>query len=249
MKILIAIDDTDNLETPGTGHLASALSDLLEEKGLGKGSAVTRHQLYVHPEILYTSHNSSMCFEAEIDKINHDKVISFCQEFLIKESAPGSDPGLCIVDIDALDAEKETLIEYGRKAKNTILNKQIAYDLAASLNILLSEHGGTGDGIIGALAGTGLRLSGNDGRLKGHFLVGDVNSTLQVKELLKRTGTDIVRTEQGHTLNDNDTVRIGKKVKAVYLDYKAVLLVFPVNENGNECSLWETCSKEQLKKY
>ena len=247
MKILIAIDDTDNLETPGTGHLASDLSGLLEKTGLGKGSPVTRHQLYVHPDIPYTSHNSSMCFEAEIEDKNHDHVISFCQDFLIKESAPGSDPGLCIVDIAALEA-KETLIEYGRKAKNTILNKKIAYDLAASLKVHLSEHGGTGDGIIGALAGTGLRLSGNDGRLKGHFLVGDVNDTLPVKELLKRTGADIVRTEEGHTLNDDDTVRIGKKVKAVYLDHKSVLLVFPVENNGDG-RLWETCSKEQLKKY
>ena len=247
MKILIAIDDTDNLETPGTGHLASALSDLLEKNGLGKGSPVTRHQLYVHPDIPYTSHNSSMCFEAEIDSKNHERVILFCQNFLIRESAPGSDPGLCIVDIEAL-RERDTLIEYGRKAKEIILNKKIAYKLAASLDVHLSEHGGTGDGIIGALAGTGLRLSGNDGRLKGHFLVGDVNDTLMVKELLKKTGADIVRTEDGHTLNDDDNVRIGKKVKAVYLDHKSVLLVFPVENNGNG-NLWETCSKEQFKKY
>ena len=247
MNILIAIDDTDNLESPGTGHLASHLIELLEENGLGKGSPITRHQLYVHQDILYTSHNSSMCFEAEIDGINLGNITTFCQDFLIKESAPGSDPGLCIVDIDAL-REKDVLIEYGRKAKNTILNKKIAYDLAASLNVHLSEHGGTGDGIIGALAGTGLRLSGNDGRFKGKFAIGDENDTLPVKEILKRTGADTVKIEEGYTLHDNDMVRIGKKVKAVYLDYKAVILVFPVKENGNR-GLWETCTKEQLKKY
>ena len=247
MKILIAIDDTDNLETPGTGHLASALSDLLEKNGLGKGSPVTRHQLYVHPDIPYTSHNSSMCFEADIGNECLDRVTSFCRDFLIKESAPGSDPGLCIVNIDALD-KKETLIDYGRKAKNTILNKKIAYDLAASLNVHLSEHGGTGEGIIGALAGTGLRLSGNDGRFKGHFIVANINDTISAKELLKRTGADTIRTEKGNTLNDMDMVRIGRKVKAVYLDYKAVILVFPVKENGNG-RLWETCTKEQLKRY
>ena len=248
MKILIAIDDTDNLETPGTGHLASALSDLLEERGLGKGSPVTRHQLYVHPDIPYTSHNSSMCFEAEISEGDFEHITTFCQDFLVKESAPGSDPGLCIVDIDALD-KKDILIDYGRKAKNTILSKKIAYDLASSLNIHLSEHGGTGDGIIGALAGTGLRLSGNDGRLKGHFIVGDVNDTLSARDLLKKTGADIVRTEEGYTLHEDDVVRIGKKVKAVYLDHRAVVLVFPVRDNGNRCTLWETCAKEQLKKY
>ena len=212
MRILIAIDDTDNLETPGTGHLASHMIELLEEKGLGKGSPITRHQLYVHEDIPYTSHNSSMCFEAEIDINNLDHITEFCQDFLVKESAPGSDPGLCIVNPKELLSE-EILINYGKNAKKNILNKKIAYDLAASLKVHLSEHGGTGDGIIGALAGTGLRLSGNDGRLKGHFLVGDINDTLTVKELLKRTGADIVKTEDGHALQDDDIVRIGKKSK------------------------------------
>ena len=83
MKVLIAIDDTDNLETPGTGHLASDLIDLLEKEGLGKGSPITRHQLYVHEDIPYTSHNSSMCFEAEIEESNLGRVTEFCQDFLI----------------------------------------------------------------------------------------------------------------------------------------------------------------------
>ena len=248
MKILIAIDDTDNIETPGTGHLASDMIALLEKEGLGKGSPITRHQLYVHKDIPYTSHNSSMCFEAEIKNENLGRVTKFCQDFLVRESAPGSDPGLCIVNPEKLSS-METLIEYGKRAKNTILNKKTAYDLAESLNVHLSEHGGTGDGIIGALAGTGLRLSGNDGRLKGHFLVGDINDTLPVKELLKRTGADFVKTEEGHALRDDDIVRIGEKVKAVYLDYKAVLLVFPVDDSKNGCRLWKTCTKEQLKKY
>lgn len=168
MRILIAIDDTDNHETPGTGHLASFLSESFEKKGWGKGFPVTRHQLYLHKDIPYTSHNSSMCFEAEIDCNELENIKTFCQDFLVRESAPGSDPGLCIVDTEALKSV-DALVEYGRKAKNTVLNKDIAYNLAGSLNVHLSEHGGTGDGIIGALAGTGLRLSGNDGRFRGHF--------------------------------------------------------------------------------
>ena len=62
-----------------------------------------------------------MCFGAEIEKENLERVTTLCQDFLIKESAPGSDPGLCIVDIDALE-QKDTLIEYGRNAKKIILN-------------------------------------------------------------------------------------------------------------------------------
>lgn len=248
MKILISIDDTDNLESPGTGHLASFLSESFEKNGWGKGGPVTRHQLYVHEDIPYTSHNSSMCFEAEINGSYLEDIKIYCQDFLVKESAPGSDPGLCIANIDEI-VSKEKLIEYGKRAKKTILNKQIAYDLANSLNVHLTEHGGTGEGIIGALAGAGLRLTGNDGRFKGHFLIGDADDILKVKDLLRKTKTDLVRTEDGYVLNNNDTVRLGKKVKAVLLNHMAVLLVFPVKENGNERRLWETCTREQLKKY
>jgi hypothetical protein len=248
LKILISIDDTDNLESPGTGHLAANLIELLYKEGLGKGSFITRHQLYVHPDIPYTSHNSAMCFEVETSDSQLERIKTISQDFLIRESAPGSDPGLCIVNMDTL-ISRETLISYGKMAKNTTLNKKIAYDLANELDIHLSEHGGTGGGVIGALAGTGLRLSGSDGRIKGHFLIGEPEDIISVKDLLKKTGAYTVKTEDGYTLQDDDLVRLGKKVKAVYLDHKAVILVFPVNDVENGSQLWETCSKEQLKKY
>jgi hypothetical protein len=248
LKILISIDDTDNLESPGTGHLAANLIELLDKEGLGKGSFITRHQLYVHSDIPYTSHNSAMCFEAEINDTNLERIKTISQDFLIRESAPGSDPGLCIVNMETLTS-KDALISYGKKAKNTILNKKIAYELAKELDVHLSEHGGTGGGVIGALAGTGLRLSGNDGRIKGHFLIGEPEDIISAKDLLKKTGANTVKTEDGYTLQDDDIVRLGKKVKAVYLDHKAVILVFPVKETVNNSQFWETCSKEQLKKY
>jgi hypothetical protein len=248
LKILISIDDTDNLESPGTGHLAANLIELLDKEGLGKGSFITRHQLYVHPDIPYTSHNSAMCFEVETSETDLVKIKSICQDFLIRESAPGSDPGLCIVNMDTLRS-KEALISYGKKAKNTTLNKKIAYELAKELDIHLSEHGGTGGGVIGALAGTGLRLSGSDGRIKGHYKAGEIGEIISVKDLLDKTGADSVKTEDGYTLQEDNLVRIGKKVKAVYLDHRAVILVFPVKDTENGSSLWETCSKEQLKKY
>jgi hypothetical protein len=49
MKILISIDDTDNLESPGTGALASQIAADLESNGWGQSSFITRHQLLVHP--------------------------------------------------------------------------------------------------------------------------------------------------------------------------------------------------------
>ena len=67
-KILICIDDTDDLESIGTGELLENMCRELEREGFGTGGFVTRHQLYICDEIAYTSHNSSMCCEFECSK-------------------------------------------------------------------------------------------------------------------------------------------------------------------------------------
>ena len=67
MTTLITLDDTDHKGTPGTGHLAEALRKELESLYGATTSRITRHQLFVHADIPYTSHNSAMCFAADID--------------------------------------------------------------------------------------------------------------------------------------------------------------------------------------
>jgi len=168
INILVCIDDTDNIDSRGTGELASILAETIERKSWGKATPVTRHQLLIHPDIEYTSHNSSMCFEANIEQEYLADITRFSMDFLLKESAEGSDPGLCIVPLDTLK-DKQELINYGHNAKKNVLSKETAYALAKKLDIHLSEHGGTGIGVIGALAGTGLRLSGNCS-MTGHDL-------------------------------------------------------------------------------
>jgi len=151
MQILISIDDTDNLESPGTGYLISRIAADLESNGWGKSSFVTRHQLLVHPDVPYTSHNSAMCFSAEIEENCLKNVIHYASEFLVRESATGSDPGLCVAVIDSL-LNPDELISFGRSAKESVLTKESAYERAQQLGLHLSEHGGTGQGVIGALA-------------------------------------------------------------------------------------------------
>ena len=65
MKVLISIDDTDNIESRGTGALASLLSKECENRNWGRTYPITRHQMLIHPDIPYTSHNSSMCFSVD----------------------------------------------------------------------------------------------------------------------------------------------------------------------------------------
>ena len=189
MDILVGIDDTDDIESRGTGQLAAILAKEIEDRGFGRCLCVTRHQMLVHPDIPYTSHNSSMCFPASVRPSRYEDVIELAQDFLHRESAPGSDPGLCIVDTEEL-RKQDPLMEFGNRAKREVLQKSDAYALAEKLGIHLTEHGGTGLGVIGALAGCGLRLTGNDGRFRGHFRVDTANASMTASELIRQTGVD-----------------------------------------------------------
>ena len=122
----------------------------------GRFPMISRHQLRVHTGIPYTSHNSAMVFEAET-AVEQECVIEFLGQYLTRHSAPGPAPGLCIVPQLRPNAQ-EALIFYGRRAKQEVLTKDEAYALAKDIGAHLSEHGGTGGGVIGALAGIGLRL-------------------------------------------------------------------------------------------
>src|SRR5574337_287771 len=104
MRILLCIDDTDNLDSRGTGALASEIAADLEKNGWGESRFITRHQLLVHPDIPYTSHNSAMCFAADIHDSSLESVIDYSAAFLARESATGTDPGLCVVDVERLTA-------------------------------------------------------------------------------------------------------------------------------------------------
>jgi len=244
-NILVCIDDTDNIDSRGTGELASIMAATIEEKCWGKATPVTRHQLLIHPDIDYTSHNSSMCFEAEIEPEHLADITRFSMDYLVNESAEGSDPGLCIVLLDTLKDKKE-LINYGCRAKKSVLSKKTAYALAKKLDIHLSEHGGTGIGVIGALAGTGLRLSGNDGRFRGHFKIDRQSDIVSIGQIKEQTHVECVKTLDGEFLLDSEQIKLGNKVKAVLLENKSTLMVY---KNIEEPDVWQTCTKQQLKNY
>lgn len=250
MRALICIDDTDNIDIKrGTGQLASLLAEEIEGKGWAKCEPVTRHQLLVHPDVPYTSHNSAMCFAADIVLEHLQDIIDYSGRFLERERAVGSDPGLCVVIPERL-ANPGWLIAYGFSAKQEVLNKDYAYSLAAELGVHLSEHGGTGDGVVGALAGTGLRLSGNDGRFRGKFTLGLPGQSLTVADIYAKTYVTRIRNKAGGSfLKPHERVELGEVVKAVLIDREAVLLVNPLTNPGDQGAVWRTCSKEELKGY
>ena len=246
-QLLISIDDTDNLESPGSGTLAEHLAAALTQAGLARCGAISRHQLFVDDAIPYTSGNSAMCFPVEKLAGDNDAIISFSQHFLQSQAAIGSDPGLCVVSDDAR-LKRQPLIAFGHSAKQSILTKEEAYRLAVEMDIHLSEHGGSGGGVIGALAAIGLRLTGNDGRIRGWQELGAAGTHTTAGELCRHPDVDAVFNEDGQRLNDHDQVVFSEdQVKTILLHG---LRVAPVRRTGHHSSApWITLTRKQMKRY
>lgn len=243
MLILVSIDDTDDLESRGTGELAEEIATEIKKRGWGEAAGITRHQLYVHPDIPYTSHNSAMCFEADIQKRYFTEIIEYSAQYLARESASASDPGLCVVDIEAL-CDRTGLIAFGQRAKSKVITKEEAYKTAWGHGVHLSEHGGTGQGVIGALAGAGLRLGGNDGRFKGKIRLKNAAATMTVRELMSCTPIEEVHNIDGEQINPADVISIDSEIKTVLLGHRQVLLVRPAEHVK---ARWTPVTKQQLK--
>ena len=248
MKILISIDDTDNLDSPGSGQAAERLAHELQSRGMAQCSSISRHQLYVHEDIPYTSHNSAMCFAAATEAAQVDPIIRFSEKFLQCESAAGSDPGLCVAVADA-QLNTEALTAFGLTAKKSIVTKQDAYDLASLLGVHLSEHGGTGGGVIGALAAIGLRLQGNDGRFRGWYHLGKAGEISTVADICAHDFVDAVVDEKGQALAEDTLVVFAEDtVKTVLLGGFQVVPVAKLN-GGQDGAMWSTLAKKQVKRF
>jgi hypothetical protein len=155
---LIGIDDTDNQSSPGTGRLARRLSDECARRGL-RPLGVTRHQFLIDPAIAYTSHNSGACIAVESE--NGLENPDFIYDFVARNCAEGSDPGVCIAA--ACDVP-ESIVGFANLATQQVVTMPDAFSLAKQATIALHGLGGMCQGVIGALGSVGLRASGNNGR-------------------------------------------------------------------------------------
>lgn len=245
IKLLIGIDDTDNFYSVGTGVLAEHLATLIRKKGWGEASQISRHQLYLHEDIPYTSHNSSMCFETVIDKRFFSKLVGLSQKHIEKHRAEGSDPGLCMVDLSKFKKEA-LLIDFGLRAKKEVLTKEEAYEFANDHQIHLSEHGGTGLGVIGALAGCGLRLTGNDGRFRGKRKLN--KTVMTVAEIEADSKIDIVCSITGEAVSPDLKVDVSRMAKTVLLHNQSTLLIQKKQKDHENVS-WEIIPKKTIKNY
>lgn len=238
MHCLLGIDDTDNLESRGTGHRVRQLADYLEESGLAQPLGITRHQLLVAPEIPYTSHNSSACLVAECDPGSLDTLWESTCLFLEHESASGADVGLGLVDQAGVSPEA---VAFGRRAKLEVLTQAEAQAAAGRSGVRLAGLTGTGGGMIGALAAIGLRAGGSDGRFLWLPGLRELQGVYTVGQLRELAGIDEVRGPDGGALDPQVRVDVGEWVRPVLREGRAILLAEEL-EDG-----WHIFSKEKIK--
>jgi tRNA(Ile2) C34 agmatinyltransferase TiaS len=188
--IFIGLDDTDTLETRGTGHLARQIAAALAVDYTVLG--VVRHQLLRDPRVPCTKNNSSAAILLDGDRAaSSAELTERLRAMMLDDFRPGSDPGLCVASL-----VPEAVAEFGRRTQRELVTQDEARALAAAHSIPLLGLGGDENGVIGALAAVGLAASGDDGR---YVLVGRLRDLagLQPVSALLEAGIAAVQTLDG----------------------------------------------------
>jgi len=243
MRYLIGIDDTDNLETRGTGFRARQLGYELMQTGFAKVHGISRHQLFFDPRVPYTSHNSSACLEVEASRV--DYLEQYCSAFLAREAAPGSDAGLCIASADSLPEE---VIRWGTRAKCELVTQAEVWSIAKRHSIFLAAFTGNFDGAIGAMAAVALRYAGDDGRfvwMEGKNFR-ELSGLASVSELMQLIPIDGAAGEDLVLIPESSVVDLDGWVRPVLKNGKKIILIEKYQQNGG--IRYKCASKELVRK-
>jgi len=213
--IYIGLDDTDTLETRGTGHLARIIAG--ELGGDYPLAGVTRHQLLVDPRVPYTAKNSCAAIMLALEEVDLAQLERQVSAIILDHHAAGSDPGLAVAAV----VPKE-IIHFGHQAKRDVLNQELARQLAAAHHLTLSGLGGNHDGVIGALAAVGLAAGGEDGRYVWVGRARELHGLVPVAQVLK-AGIDEVRTLNGQKVTRGEI--LAEKLRPARRGSRPVLFV------------------------
>ena len=196
MMILIGLDDTDVLESRGTGHLAREIAGKLSAKYELLG--VTRHQLLVDPRVPCTKNNSCSTILLDGKELpDPQELLPQVKTWMLADFQEGSDPGLCVATAPVAAA----IVDFGRRAQQDLVTQAEARALAAEHQVPLLGLGGDEDGVIGALSAVGLAACGDDGR---YVLVGRSRQLrgMQPVPALLDAGISTVRTLDGEPVTE-----------------------------------------------
>ncbi|MGI5921589.1 MAG: hypothetical protein ACOX6I_07615 [Syntrophomonadaceae bacterium] len=244
MKIYVAMDDLRQLDGGKAGATCSSLARAIEDKGWGICSLPSRHRLYPSPETNCKKHNTARSFSADIKKENLTELIDYACSMIREIVTPDSNTGLVIAVPEQMENIDE-LIEYAYKAKEELVSKSEALEWGHKPGMFLFELNGSGRGIIGALAAAGLNMTGNDGQFRGKLKLSNEEYYIAtVKEIIEKTYVEQVKNMDFEIIGEDDTVRMGEKVKVVKLDHKYTLLVFPTEVDYPK---WQTTTTNMLR--
>ncbi|HLZ48702.1 MAG TPA: hypothetical protein VKR80_08650 [Candidatus Limnocylindria bacterium] len=239
-RLLVGIDDTDILGSRGTGFLARELGAALRESRGAQVAGITRHQLLVDPRIPYTSHNSAACLAVETSAAVED-IAAFAGAFLEGRTPTGADPGLCVVAED----DAGPFVAFGRRAQREVLAEREALTLATQGRAHLSAHGGSGLGVIGALAAVGLRRGGEDGRFLELGVIRELRGAVPAGDLRAAGVAAFVSDDRAIELADREPVDVGEWCRPVLRGGRPTLLIEEVVHGS--APGWRSISRERLR--
>jgi len=224
---LIGVDDTDMPETRGTGRLARMLSDELGRQGLAC-CGVTRHQLLVHPDVPYTSHNSAACVGMVGEVPTPANAFRWICDYVADRSPAGSDPGVCMTRANGVG---EAVREFGLRAQQVVLRLDEARRLASDDGCLCAGLAGSESGVIGALAAVGLRAGGGDGRFIELGRIRELDGAVRACDLIG-AGIDALSCSSGPGPKPDERVETFGWVRPRLMGGRAILFVERSRDHG-----------------
>ena len=228
--VLVGIDDTDIIDSPGTNQLARTIL-----KGIGpksRDAIICRHQLFFDPRVPYTSKNGSASIQ--LPHVNTEEIPMLAdsiRKIMAEWFIEGSDPGLCIA------AQSTKAIKaYGLRCKEQVISQKEAYDIAGETPCYLEGLGGTNQGVVGALAAVGLIASGDDGRVVHldfwPYPDDDFSGPRAIEEIHARGVYEVRRLDSGARITEGK-VDIGKHLRPNWRGSKIVLFVETSEDSGS----------------
>lgn len=228
--IIVGIDDTDIVGSPGTNQLARAI--LKKIPSGARDAIIIRHQLFFDPRVPYTSKNGSASIQlphvaaGEIPALGE-----MIRRVMADWYVEGSDPGLCM----AAEVTEE-MKQYGQCCKDRVITQEEARDVAARSGCYLEGLGGTNQGIVGALAGVGLVATGGDGRVVHReswtYPDDSFSGPRSIEEIAARGVDEIRILESGERISEGP-VDVGKHLRPNWRNSRIVLYVEPATESGS----------------
>lgn len=149
-------------------------------------------------------------------------MLDIALKLLTNKRTKSAEPGIAAAFKDDIKDTKG-LINFGKNAKNILLTTKQAFEIAMAQNVFLKALTPNANGVIGALAGIGLRLSGDDGKIRGKFKLNEPK--LNVTKLTELPFIEAVLDENFKELAKDEMINLGGTLKPIFWHHKATLLV------------------------